>query len=677
MLRNLGLLLLFTAPLIQAANTALKPLVRQGGKAPMALVVGINTYKDPGITPLRGAVKDAHHMVALLTDPQGYGFPDNNVILLTDEDATRRNVLDRFQKGLINRAKTDDPVVIFFSCHGSQGPDLNKDEPDGRDEILLLHDSTNFALGLWDDEFNHLLRQLYRKTKNITVILDACHSESGTRTGGQVRAAAPNVWDPNSAPTQQPAKSRSDGGVGMASIDPRYKPRHMPELVVITAAKDGTPSFDGPKGGLFTLKLITALSRLNDSALTYSQVEREVHLALSHTKLQVPNFQGKLDKPVFGMSQRERPITWAVQDVKEVNGKHMVELLGSVMPGLSKGAILRLYPQTTTGKAWLDPSRAHGELVVAQIDGLRVLAQVIKASRPILKSDRAVLVLPGEDAVQLNYRVRVAAEAEALPKAMGDELAVALREDGEAKLSLHAVTQADGEADFELVYRDGAVVLLDGMNQERGRFATSATYWAWNLVQTLNRHARIKAILALAGDDGGVSDHQRLKIEVVPAGAGPNATAVFNQKRTSGEVLIPKGDKAWYVRVTLTKASEPMHVAGFALSGDGTIFALPVRGSTVVLKEGQSHTFTDQSLRLKPGSKAQDHLVFFASKQRVDWKKLGEDSATRRGARGPGAENALFQRLNLFLTPGQRSGSTVEMEGDTSFSRTAVRLTVE
>jgi hypothetical protein len=120
-----------------------------------------------------------------------------------------------------------------------------------------------------------------------------------------------------------------------------------------------------------------------------------------------------------------------------------------------------------------------------------------------------------------------------------------------------------------------------------------------------------------------------------------------------------------------------MHVAGFALSGDGTIFALPVRGSTVLLKPGESHTFSDQSLRMKPGSKAQDHLVFFASKQKVDWKRLGDDLVSRRDARGPGVENALFQRLNRFLTPGQRGEQGAALEGDTSFSRTAVRLQAE
>ena len=57
-----------------------------------ALIIGINQYSN--FTPLKYAVDDANSMkVTLMTQ---YGFPEENIELLTDNDATKDNIQNAF-----------------------------------------------------------------------------------------------------------------------------------------------------------------------------------------------------------------------------------------------------------------------------------------------------------------------------------------------------------------------------------------------------------------------------------------------------------------------------------------------------------------------------------------------------------------------------------------------------
>ena len=61
-----------------------------------ALIIGINRYQN--VEPLTYAVDDAEAVRLMLMD--NYGFKDENITYITDEDATKENILDRVH-GLI------------------------------------------------------------------------------------------------------------------------------------------------------------------------------------------------------------------------------------------------------------------------------------------------------------------------------------------------------------------------------------------------------------------------------------------------------------------------------------------------------------------------------------------------------------------------------------------------
>ncbi|HEX4494523.1 MAG TPA: caspase family protein, partial [Thermoanaerobaculia bacterium] len=92
-----------------------------------ALLIGINSY--PNFAPhgqLSGCISDIEAMRQVLET--SFNCPENHVVSLTDELATREGILTAM-KELVERVGTDDIVVVHYSGHGSQMRDLEGDEP--------------------------------------------------------------------------------------------------------------------------------------------------------------------------------------------------------------------------------------------------------------------------------------------------------------------------------------------------------------------------------------------------------------------------------------------------------------------------------------------------------------------------------------------------------------------
>ncbi len=86
----------------------------------IALVIGINSY-DGYWRPLRNAMNDAVGVADILRDE--YHF--NEVITLLDREATRRNIIQKFE-WLAEKTTKDDNVLIFYAGHGQFNKALNR-----------------------------------------------------------------------------------------------------------------------------------------------------------------------------------------------------------------------------------------------------------------------------------------------------------------------------------------------------------------------------------------------------------------------------------------------------------------------------------------------------------------------------------------------------------------------
>lgn len=159
----------------------------------LALLVEIGTY--PAESRLRpiASVSDIKYIKAALTKN---GFPVKNIDSLVNSKATKIAILNKLT-ALAAKAKKDDIVVIHFGCHGQQIRDqrtveTGKDEDDGYDEALLPYDAKGFynptkykgENHLRDDELGVSLNVIRKKIGSggsLLILLDACHSGTGTR----------------------------------------------------------------------------------------------------------------------------------------------------------------------------------------------------------------------------------------------------------------------------------------------------------------------------------------------------------------------------------------------------------------------------------------------------------------------------------------------------------------
>lgn len=144
-----------------------------------ALLVGINQYRE--VTPLNGCLND----VSVLADWLRRTYGEHLALqVLTDEQATRRNVIDGFRRHL-GAAEPGETVLFYYSGHGAQA--LSAAEfapffPDTLDEGLVLYDSrAPGGYDLADKELAVLVAELAECDVQVVVGLDACHSGSGTR----------------------------------------------------------------------------------------------------------------------------------------------------------------------------------------------------------------------------------------------------------------------------------------------------------------------------------------------------------------------------------------------------------------------------------------------------------------------------------------------------------------
>ncbi len=144
--------------------------------AKKAVLVGINDYK--GVSDLRGCINDVKDMHFALKSL--FGFETKNVRLLTDQRATKANIIERL-KWLTAGAKTGDFLVFHFSGHGSQIRDRDGDDlSDGLDEIICPYDMNWDGTFITDDDLNNIFKGLPEGVL-LEVFLDSCHSGTGLK----------------------------------------------------------------------------------------------------------------------------------------------------------------------------------------------------------------------------------------------------------------------------------------------------------------------------------------------------------------------------------------------------------------------------------------------------------------------------------------------------------------
>src|SRR5437870_6809219 len=147
-----------------------------------ALLVGIDNYPIPAHR-MQGCLSDANGLDEYLRERFVPG-KDSGIKVLRDDQAKRQDVINAFQAHL-GQAGAGDTALFYYAGHGSQEsapPEFWAIEPDHKNETLVCYDSR--LPGGWDladKELAKLIDKVAAGGAHVVVILDCCHSGSGTR----------------------------------------------------------------------------------------------------------------------------------------------------------------------------------------------------------------------------------------------------------------------------------------------------------------------------------------------------------------------------------------------------------------------------------------------------------------------------------------------------------------
>ena len=125
-----------------------------------AVIVGVAKYNHMPV--LNYTDDDAYRMYAHLMSPQGGALSKNQLAILIDEDATKKNILQNM-KEMFEKADSNDMVLLYFSGHGLKG-------------AFLPFDFDGFNNKLFHEEVKTVFNNSPAKFK--LCIADACHSGS-------------------------------------------------------------------------------------------------------------------------------------------------------------------------------------------------------------------------------------------------------------------------------------------------------------------------------------------------------------------------------------------------------------------------------------------------------------------------------------------------------------------
>jgi hypothetical protein len=354
-----------------------------------ALIVGVSDYQslpargEGGTGPfdLEGPKNDVPRMLKLAKQ---LDVPDGELRVLANagplpanaKAPTRAAILAEL-KDLAARSGNGDQVLVYFSGHGAQAPDMEGEEADGLDELLLpadigkwSSDTDTVENAITDDEFGAAIEAIRQRGAYVWVIVDSCHSGTALRGGPAllppgfeskgVSASALGV--PAAKLQQAAAAARARGGAfeaGGADV----KAGRGGGVVAFYAATAEEAAIGGPQplpdGGkspstsLLTWAITDAMVAGNIS--TYRDLALRVrgyYDALGRAAPE-PAFEGDFERATFGYEHLP-PRQWSVQ---RQGGGFVAD--GGALDGLDTGAILALRAAGQAGGAPLAYARVE------------------------------------------------------------------------------------------------------------------------------------------------------------------------------------------------------------------------------------------------------------------------------------------------------------------------------
>jgi uncharacterized caspase-like protein len=244
-----------------------------------AVVIGIDRYKDKNINRLSYACADAEAVASVL---EGRIHPSERAVtVLTNQNATKRNINVAIGEDLARTARSDDIILLYFAGHGS--PET-EGSPDKVSRYLIPYDteySNIFTTGIDMERELPLWFQRMNKPKLITFFIDSCFSG---RAGGRT-FEGPELLRSRALERGESIRLRElelgEGRLMMAACDDDQVAREDRRLA----------------HGVFTHFLLRTLTQPNSqtNTITFSNIYDEVSKAVSDYTCgrQIPVLNGR------------------------------------------------------------------------------------------------------------------------------------------------------------------------------------------------------------------------------------------------------------------------------------------------------------------------------------------------------------------------------------------------
>jgi hypothetical protein len=606
------------------------PGVAREGPQKYALLVGIDHYKySSRIPPLGGALNDVENLRQVLIEK--FHFPDGNITVLKESAATHAAIIGAIQSQLISKARSGDIVIFHFSGHGSQTKDVTGKMISGIDETIVPYDSRdpdNKVFDINGAELHPLLEQLANKTRNVTFILDSCHSGSLVR-GARTRGISPDTRAAPSVPgAHGKASLRIDG----------LKAGSRPAFAFIAAASSRESAFEyfaeGREHGALTYFLTRQIRASGDGATYRDLMDSVTSNVTAHYPGQHPSLEGaESDQQVFGDSTS---LTASFVAASPSSGEPKdVTLNIGALEGATVGSVYDLYAPGT--KTFTAPARPTGRaqiIAVGDFSSEGVLlpgGTVLPASRAIEREHSY-----GDTRVRLFIDQDKASKAlESVRSALESTRAVALvKKPTLCDLQL----RQDGKT-IRLLAADSTILSPPVAAGDQGMVS--------KVVDQVRSWAKWFHVLSIS--------NAQSEIELqftVDASRGRETASFDGQSR----LKVTEGD---LVEATLTnRGGRDLYVAILDLARDGGItIVYPVQeGTQEVLKPGAALKRSFNTFIPKGLPYTTDILKVFASYEPFDLSPLTQDQI--RGALTATKELSPLQEMLLAFSEQSRGTSS-------------------
>ncbi|GAA3294945.1 caspase family protein [Dactylosporangium vinaceum] len=394
-----------------------------------ALLIGAQT----------GGLEGVDHDVASMAGAlQRHGFTP---VTCTGDQANRVGILAAYD-ALIRGAEPGDACFVYYSGHGGlvAAPPEDPSAPERQFIVPSDFKSEGEFLGITSIELSVRLALLTRKTTNVAVAFDCCHSAHMTKdTDLRVRALLHKT--PYERVTEHLAR-QVEAGLDLPA-------RHVESnehAVRIMACESQQSAFeytnaDGVRTGVMTESLVLALDEVGDLPVTWSTVAEMVRRRVTTlVSSQWPAAEGPSARLLFstetGGALAALPVVPLTPERIEVRGAPLLNVqVGdrfAIMPAIAERAddATKLADAEVTE---LGTMTATATLQPAVAD----LPAGARAFRTVGAAPELAVGLPAAGPLAAALRARVEETVLIRPAAQGEEPAVEVRVDEQGRIAVH------------------------------------------------------------------------------------------------------------------------------------------------------------------------------------------------------------------------------------------------